>query len=150
VSRGATEDLVAKLEDYEGSDLPERTKVALRLADRLAGEQPKVDAELHAQLRRHFTDDQIIDLGMTLTFASGWQRFIEAFGIRPDNWSESTPLPWERGAASAGPRYSPMSSAHRAGLAAMNRSISSRHRASWTTSTFTPRLRSRASSPMNV
>ena len=32
----------------------------------------------------------------------------------------------------------------------MNRSISSRHRASWTTSTVTPRLRSRASSPMKV
>jgi hypothetical protein len=35
VSRGATEDVVAKLQDYEASDLPERTKVALRYADRL-------------------------------------------------------------------------------------------------------------------
>jgi hypothetical protein len=26
--------------------------------------------------------------------ASGWQRFIEAFGIRPDGWTEQTPLPW--------------------------------------------------------
>ena len=43
--RGATEDLVAKLENYEQSDLPERTKVALRLADRLAGEGPTIDAE---------------------------------------------------------------------------------------------------------
>src|SRR6266540_4219709 len=34
VSRGATEDVVAKLDDYEGSDLPERTKAALRYADR--------------------------------------------------------------------------------------------------------------------
>jgi len=32
VRRGATEGLVAKLADYEGSDLPERTKAALRLA----------------------------------------------------------------------------------------------------------------------
>ena len=94
MSRGATEDVVAKVEDYEASDLPERTKVALRLADRLTGEQPKVDAELHAQLKAHFTDDQITDLGMTLTFASGWQRFIEAFGIVPDRWQEGTPLPF--------------------------------------------------------
>ena len=92
--RGATEDLVEKLQDYERSDLPERTKVALRLADRLAGEQPKVDADLHAALRRHFTDDQILDLGMTLTFASGWQRFIEAFGIVPDRWQEDGPPPF--------------------------------------------------------
>jgi len=85
---------VAKLQDYEVSDLPERTKVALRLADRLAGEQPRIDDDLHAQLQRHFSDDQITDLGMTLTFASGWQRFIEAFGIVPDRWQDGAPLPF--------------------------------------------------------
>lgn len=85
---------MAKLEDYESSDLPERTKVALRLADRLTGEQPRVDPGLHAQLKAHFSDDQIADLGMTLTFASGWQRFIEAFGIVPDRWQEGAPAPF--------------------------------------------------------
>ena len=91
--RGATEDLVAKLADYESSDLPERTKVALRLADRLAGDHPSIDAELHDALRRHFSGDELIDLGMTLTFASGWQRFIEAFGIVPDRWQGGA-QPW--------------------------------------------------------
>ena len=85
---------MAKLSDYERSDLPERTKVALRLADRLAGERPIVDAELHAALRQHFTGDELIDLGMTLTFFSGWQRFVEAFGIVPDSWQEGRPLPF--------------------------------------------------------
>jgi alkylhydroperoxidase family enzyme len=94
VRRGATEDLVDKLQDYEASDLPERTKVALRLADRLTGEHPTVDAELDAQLKRHFSDAQILDLGMTLTFASGWQRFIEAFGIVPDRWQDGGPPPF--------------------------------------------------------
>jgi alkylhydroperoxidase family enzyme len=94
VRRGATEDLVAKLTDYESSDLPERTKVALRLADRLAGDQPTVDPELNAALRQHFSGDELIDLGMTLTFASGWQRFIEAFGIVPDHWRDGAPLPF--------------------------------------------------------
>ena len=92
--RGATEDLVAKLADYEASDLPERTKAALRLADRLAGDQPVIDAEFHDMLRRHFTGDELIDLGMTVTFASGWQRFIEAFGIVPDRWRDSAPPPF--------------------------------------------------------
>jgi alkylhydroperoxidase family enzyme len=93
VRRGATEDLVAKLADYESSDLPERTKVALRLADRLAGDHPTIDADLHAALSRHFSGDELIDLGMTLTFASGWQRFIEAFGIVPDRWQGGA-HPW--------------------------------------------------------
>jgi len=88
VSRGATEDLVAKLADYEASDLPERTKMALRFADKMTSERPLVDPAFHDGLRRHFTDDQILDLGMTITFASGWQRFIEAFGVVPDRWRE--------------------------------------------------------------
>ena len=94
MSRGATEDLVAKLADYEHSDLSERTKAALRLADRLTGEHPAVEEPFYDELRRHFSDDQILDLGMTITFASGWQRFIEAFGIVPDRWRDGSPPPF--------------------------------------------------------
>ena len=95
MSRGATEDLVSKLAGYESSDLPERTKAALRLADTLSGERPTVDAAFMAALREHFTDEQILDLGMTIAFASGWQRFIEAFGIVPDRWTEHSPSPFQ-------------------------------------------------------
>jgi len=94
VSRGATEDLVAKLADYDQSDLPERTKTALRFADRLWGDRPSIDPAFHANLRRHFTDDQILDLGMTITFLSGWQRFIDAVGILPERWMEGDRLPF--------------------------------------------------------
>jgi alkylhydroperoxidase family enzyme len=94
VSRGATEDLVAKLADYEASDLPERTKMALRFADRMTGARPTIDPVFHEALRAHFTDDQILDLGMTITFASGWQRFIEAFGVVPDRWRDGAPPPF--------------------------------------------------------
>ena len=94
MSRGATEDLVAKLADYEHSDLPERTKAALRLADRLAVDEPTVDPAFYEALRRHFSDDEILDLGMTVTFASGWQRFIEAFGIVPDRWRDGGAPPF--------------------------------------------------------
>ena len=100
VRRGATEDLVAKLDDYERSDLPERTKAALRLADCLTEEWPHIDATLHAELKRVLTDAELLDLGMAVMFFSGWQRFNEAFGIVPDRWTEGSPLPFaapERG-----------------------------------------------------
>jgi hypothetical protein len=48
VSRGATEDLVAKLADYEASDLPERTKMALRFADRMTGPAPSIDPTIRS------------------------------------------------------------------------------------------------------
>ena len=95
--KGLTEPEVQQaLGDLDRADLPARTVAALRLADCLSGERPRVDDALFALLREHFDEGQILELGAALTVASGWQRLIEAFGIRPDAWSESTPLPWRR------------------------------------------------------
>ena len=83
------------LGDLDRADLPARTVAALRLADCLSGEQPQVNDALFALLRQHFDKKQILELGAAITVASGWQRMIEAFGIRPDAWSENTRLPWK-------------------------------------------------------
>jgi alkylhydroperoxidase family enzyme len=94
VRRGATEDLVAKLADYERSDLPARTKAALRYADRLTADRPRIDPEFYDALKRELTDDELLDLGMVVMFFSGWQRFIDAFGIVPDRWRDGDALPF--------------------------------------------------------
>lgn len=91
----AEEEVEAALGDLETADLPKPTVAALRLADLLTGVQPEVDDRTYAELHRHFDDDQILELGAALSVASGWQRFIEAFGIRPDFWTDTTPLPWD-------------------------------------------------------
>ena len=93
--KGLTEDDVdAALGDLEAAPLPPATIAALRLADRLTDLEPRVDSDFYSELRRHFDDGQILALGAALAVASGWQRFIEAFGIRPDGWTEATPTPW--------------------------------------------------------
>jgi alkylhydroperoxidase family enzyme len=73
------------------TSLPPPTLAALRLADRLTDPEPRVDATFYGELRRHFSAGQILALGAALSVASGWQRFIEAFGIRPDSWTADTP-----------------------------------------------------------
>ena len=85
---GLTEaDVTAALGDLDAATtLPPATVAALRLADRLTEATPTVDAAFYAELRRHFGEGQILALGAALSVASGWQRFIEAFGIRPDSW----------------------------------------------------------------
>jgi alkylhydroperoxidase family enzyme len=90
----AFEARVAQLQDYESSDLPERTKAALRLADAISLAPEIVDEDFYRRLREHFSDDEILDLGMSVAFFSGWQRFIEAFKIVPDRWADGDPLPW--------------------------------------------------------
>ncbi len=94
--KGLTEDEAqAALGDLDApTSLPPSTVAALRLADQLTAVQPAVDAALYADLRRHFDEAQILALGAALAVASGWQRFIEAFGIRPDGWTEAIPVPW--------------------------------------------------------
>jgi alkylhydroperoxidase family enzyme len=87
--------LLAKLFDYERSDLPDRTKAALAFADRLSGEHTGFDEVEYRRLREHFSDDEILDLGMTIGFAIGWQRFNTAMEILPDSWRDGSPLPWQ-------------------------------------------------------
>jgi alkylhydroperoxidase family enzyme len=97
VRKGLTEPEVQQaLGDLDRAELPAGTVAALRLADCLSGERPRVDDDLFALLRQHLDEGQILELGAALTVASGWQRLIEAFGIRPDAWSETTQLPWRR------------------------------------------------------
>lgn len=64
--------------------LPPATLAALRLADLLTSDEPFVSPELYDAMKEHFSDGQVLELGSALAVASGWQRFIEAFGIRPD------------------------------------------------------------------
>ena len=98
--RGATEELVAKLADYERADLPDRTKAALRYVDRLTSDAWQIDRAFYEELRRDLTDDELLDLGMVAMFFNGWQRLIDAFGIVPDRWRVGVALPF-------GPQRSP-------------------------------------------
>jgi alkylhydroperoxidase family enzyme len=58
---------------------------------------PVIDTATYQWLREHLDDHELLELGAALSVASGWQRFIEAFGIRPDSWTETMPLPWHTG-----------------------------------------------------
>ena len=103
---GLTEtDVEAALGDLDAAPaLPAATVAALRLADRLTEATPMVDTAFYAELRRHFDDGQILALGAALSVASGWQRFIEAFGIRPDGWTDGALRPGANGGGAASDR----------------------------------------------
>lgn len=97
--KGLTEDHVrAALGPLDEADLPPGTVAALRLVDVLTDSGvPRVGGELWAELREHYDEGQVLELAVALSVASGWQRMIEAFGIRPDIWSEATPSPTRPG-----------------------------------------------------
>ncbi len=78
------------MRDYERSDLSEREKMALRFADIVLADPQRLDEPFFKQLKEHFTEEQIIDMGMGVGFLHGTQRFIESMGIVPESYDEGT------------------------------------------------------------
>ena len=62
VRSGLDEQVVSTIDSYETSDFDPRWKAALRLTDAVIVDPTGVGPELAAQLREHFTDEQISEL----------------------------------------------------------------------------------------
>ena len=70
------------LPNCENSDLfTPAEKVALRYADTLAGDHKNADPELFTQLRLHFTESQIIELGLRIGIFLGYGRMLRVLGM---------------------------------------------------------------------
>lgn len=78
--RAVDETQAAKVERYEQSDLPDRHKAALRLADALMTMPGDIDGALTVELRRHFTDAQILELTVDV-MKWNYQKVPVALGV---------------------------------------------------------------------
>lgn len=75
VADGVTEDLVCSLEKpYEAPGLTDAERVAIRFGELFATNHLAIDDELFDQLHEHFTEAQIVELGMTVAFFVGFGR----------------------------------------------------------------------------
>ncbi len=54
--------MASKVNGYRDSDLPASQKAALQLADLLMTQPGDIDAALSAELRNHFTTNQLVEL----------------------------------------------------------------------------------------
>jgi alkylhydroperoxidase family enzyme len=80
---GATETKIAAIEDETSDLLSPRERAALRFAERLAVDHHKVDDALWAEMRRHFSEAEIIELVAHTTLYIGFGRFNEIIGLEP-------------------------------------------------------------------
>ena len=58
--------MVAKVADYEASDLPEKRKIALRLADAYLIGMGEVTPALHHEASEQLTTDEVVEIGVLL------------------------------------------------------------------------------------
>jgi alkylhydroperoxidase family enzyme len=78
--QGLDEDSVDQIVDgYENSELPDRWKLAIRLADALIADA-RVDEALRAALLAEFSDEQIVELTATIATAIAFSKASVAFG----------------------------------------------------------------------
>lgn len=64
---GAGDDVLAKIDHYETSDLSERHKVALRLVDAVIWRPADLGESLSRQVQEHFSDEELAELLLDIT-----------------------------------------------------------------------------------
>jgi AhpD family alkylhydroperoxidase len=75
VADGVTEGLVCSLErPQEAENLTGAEKAAIRYGELMATDHLAIDDAMYDELRRHFTEAQIVELGMTVAFFVGFGR----------------------------------------------------------------------------
>ena len=90
---GLTEDLVCSLErPYDAPDLSEKEKAAIRFGELLASNHLAIDDEVYGQLHEHFTDGEIVELGMYAALCVGlgrWAATLHMVEELPDAFQEA-------------------------------------------------------------
>jgi alkylhydroperoxidase family enzyme len=81
---GATDAKIAAIDDETSDLLSPRERAAIRFAERLAVDHHKIDDTFWAELRRHFSEAEIIELTVHATLCIGLGRFNEVLGIDPE------------------------------------------------------------------
>lgn len=97
---GVTEDLVCSLErPQEAENLSAAEKAALKFAEYMATDHLRIDDAIYDELREHFTEPQIVELGMHVAFFVGFGRLAATWHMveeLPEAFQDdSRPLtPW--------------------------------------------------------
>ncbi len=96
---GVTEDLVCSLErPAEAPDLTDAEKVAIRYAELFATDHLRIDDALFDELRRHFTEPEIVELGFHIAFCVGFGRLSATWDMieeLPERFqADGTVTPW--------------------------------------------------------
>jgi AhpD family alkylhydroperoxidase len=73
---GLTEDLVCSLEKpHQADDLTDAEKAAIRFGELMATDHLAIDDAIYDELHRHFTDAQVVELGLNVALFVGVGRF---------------------------------------------------------------------------
>ena len=77
------EDKLSQIGNYATSPLfTEREKVALRYADAITWDPSQADDALWAELKRYFTEPELVEIGYAVGVFAGGQRWIHTLDVQ--------------------------------------------------------------------
>jgi AhpD family alkylhydroperoxidase len=80
--RGVSEELIQEIPTYRESKLlSPREKAAIQFAEVLAGNHKSANDELYDELRKHFTEADIVELGWRIVTFVGYGRLLHALDL---------------------------------------------------------------------
>jgi alkylhydroperoxidase family enzyme len=80
--QAVAEDRLSELDNYEQSNaFTPREKIALRYADAITWDPTRADDAMWAELREHFTDAELVELGYLVGVFAGGQRWIHTLQV---------------------------------------------------------------------
>ncbi|MGH2569967.1 MAG: carboxymuconolactone decarboxylase family protein [bacterium] len=88
---GATEEILATLDDVERSPLTAAEKAAIRFAEKFATAHGSIQQEDVDALQSHFRPEQIVELACVAGMFCYLNRFSVAFGLTPTQPGEGGP-----------------------------------------------------------
>jgi AhpD family alkylhydroperoxidase len=95
---GLTEELVCSLErPAEANDLSDRERAALRYADLFATNHLAIDESVLDDLREHFDEGEVVELGIHCARMVGFGRLAATFGVHedlPQRFRDPSPGPY--------------------------------------------------------
>ncbi len=81
---GWTQEQIDGLADFEKrTDFSEKEKVALRFAERMTTASNAVDETLWSDLRKHYDEGEVVELGATIGLFNYFNRFNNALQMEP-------------------------------------------------------------------
>jgi alkylhydroperoxidase family enzyme len=102
MQNGAAEKVEAALGDYKKNQLfSSRERLALELAERMTYTGKRVTDKFFNRLKKHFTDEELVELAAVIALENFRSKFNLVFGIEANNFC---PLPGVREAADAATR----------------------------------------------
>ena len=96
--QGLTEEQVAEIDDgYEESALQPRDLATLRLTDLLIGDPRAMPPELFAELARHFSDAEVVELALGVSLFQSLSKVLIVLGLEPEQMATTVlPTPGSR------------------------------------------------------